>query len=206
MPKSKNLPYLKTVGSIDVLATLERRAFSRGTEPSTGGGEKFWLTVLRDDAIAHNTNASHRFMADHLGHRMTVFNWASVYSFHPTALVFAIWTGTRAAALMQIQEARDVPCRPKPTRPVVYVSFLEVMPGHTDLRGLGAYLIGVACDRAFQLGLNGRVGLHSVRGAEDFYRRLGFKAFDCHNEYHEIYFEINEKFALKLTTEGVGKT
>ena len=63
---------------------------------------------------------------------------------------------------------------------VVYVEYLGVAPenlpppiGTKAIRGLGVVLMREAIRLAFELGLDGRVGLHSKPEAEDFYRRLG---------------------------------
>ena len=47
-------------------------------------------------------------------------------------------------------------------------------------------------------GYGGRLGLHAVGDAEDFYRRLGFRALDCPNEYNELYMELDESGARVL--------
>lgn len=64
-------------------------------------------------------------------------------------------------------------------------------------------MIRFACDASLQKGFKGRVGLHSVSTAEAFYGRLGFKAIDCPNEYHEIYMELNESGARELLRDTV---
>ena len=59
-------------------------------------------------------------------------------------------------------------------------------------------MLRAACDLSLQHGHGGRVGLHSLQAAEGFYRRLGFVALDCPNEYHEMYFELDESGAQAL--------
>ncbi len=132
------------------------------------------------------------------------FNWISVFNFNPDATVLALEAMSSAQALMQLRFGHVVAfageCRP----PLVYVSFLEVAPANRSnapdrkVHGSGPALIRIAADASYQRGYHGRVGLHSVAGAIDFYRRLGFRSLDCPNEYHELYMELDEAGAQAL--------
>ena len=59
-------------------------------------------------------------------------------------------------------------------------------------------MLRLACYLSVERGFGGRIGLHSVEAAETFYRRLGFESRDCPNEYHELYFELDENGAQAL--------
>jgi Sigma-70 factor, region 1.1 len=129
------------------------------------------------------------------------FNWGAVFSFHPAATVYSINALNRAQALMQIKQGHVVRCGTANRKPVVYVSFLEVAPWNSrkakdrKFSGLGEMLIRVAQAQSVLSGTEGRVGLHSLLDAEEFYKKLGFKPMDCSNEYNEVYYELDSKAA-----------
>ena len=91
--------------------------------------------------------------------------------------------------------------------PLVYVHFLEVAPWNKPtasgrrFKGLGPIMLRIACELSDQAGYGGRVGLHSLAAAENFYRRIGFRGLDCPNEYNELYFELDEFGAEALLSE-----
>jgi hypothetical protein len=109
-----------------------------------------------------------------------------------------------AEALMFVKDGHIVKCDSAPRQPLVYVNFLEVSPGNHPraesrlYRGLGPIMLRIACELSVQRGYGGRVGLHSVANAEEFYRRLGFQTLACPNEYHELYLELDEISAEAL--------
>jgi len=52
-------------------------------------------------------------------------------------------------------------------------------------------MISVAIERSRDLGMTGAVALHSLRGAETFYRNLGFKDFGADPAGDSLrYFEL----------------
>lgn len=71
--------------------------------------------------------------------------------------------------------------RLKPRLPLVYVHYLATAPwnrrdqkGPGRLRGVGTLLMECALQESRDVGCNGRLGLHSLRGSDDFYLKLGF--------------------------------
>lgn len=127
-----------------------------------------------------------------------LFNWVSIFNFHAndTNSVLAI-ASSRAEALMLIRDGYVVRCDRNLRKPLVYVAFIEVAPWNQAgperrFSGLGPILLRAAAEYSKQRGFGGRLGLHSVPEAEQFYNRLGFQKLDCPNEYNEIYFELNE--------------
>jgi hypothetical protein len=138
-----------------------------------------------------------------------LFNWNSVFNFNsvPDFSVFALDQNGLAQAFMLIRSGHVVRCDNGHRRPLVYVNFLEVAPWnkptapHRAFQGLGPILLRIACDISIQRGYNGRVGLHSVAEAEDFYRRIGFQVFDCPSEYNELYMELSGPEARKLLSD-----
>lgn len=92
----------------------------------------------------------------------------------------------------------------------LYVEYLEAAPWNlTDYVGTNARygLIGTAllrCAVAVSLdrGCSGRLALHSLHGAETFYRAKGFEDLGYDQEEHLRYFELSERQAQKLITGG----
>jgi hypothetical protein len=97
---------------------------------------------------------------------------------------------------------------PKPGRlgggPVVYVDYLESAPWNLKglqssprLLGVGTVLIAEAVRLSLETGLGGRVGLHSLPQAEQFYKqkcRMNEVGADSH--YHDlVYFEFTDQQA-----------
>jgi hypothetical protein len=110
---------------------------------------------------------------------------------------------------MLIKPSHVVRCDAGHRASLVYVSFLEVAPwNHPDaamryFSGLGPLLLRAACQLSIERGYGGRLGLHAVSAARDFYFRLGFRMVDCPNEYNELYMELDESAARALL-DGVG--
>lgn len=138
------------------------------------------------------------------------FNWIAIYNFNVSenAHAFAIKQGSRTEAVMLVKDGHVVRCDRIHRPPAVYVSFVEVAlwnradtPPELRLRGVGTAILRAACDLSMQRGFYGRVGLHAIAAAEGFYRRLGFEAYDCPNEYNEIYYELSERGAEALLTD-----
>ena len=155
---------------------------------------------------------------------LVLFNWISVFNFNagPDTHAFCIDSSEAllmgaggqvigpskgAEALMFVKDGHVIRCDTARRQPLVYVSFLEVAPWNRSsvpLRlypGLGPILLRTACDLSIQRGFGGRVGLHSIASAEDFYRRLGFRSLDCPSEYNEVYFELDESGAQALLSD-----
>ena len=66
--------------------------------------------------------------------------------------------------------------------------------GYADrlFAGIGPRMLRFACELSNENGLNGVVGLHALPTAAEFYRSLGLAELDCPNEFHELYFEVDE--------------
>lgn len=142
---------------------------------------------------------------------MPLFNWVSVFNFNRLDarrdVVFAIDIDGEAQALMMARIGHIVRCDATPRIPLVYVAFLEVAPWNSPsvenrvFRGLGPIMLRIACDVSSQRGFEGRIGLHSVSAARDFYRRVGLCDQDCPSEFNELYMELDEHGAERLLTE-----
>lgn len=90
------------------------------------------------------------------------------------------------------------PARLETGRELVYVEYLEIAPANRsdsvakrDLRGAGAALLEYAARASAALGFEGRIGLHSLSGAEGFYKRQRMHEFAPGIEDDELtYFEL----------------
>jgi len=80
---------------------------------------------------------------------------------------------------------------------IVYVDFLSTAPWNRislknppDYKGVGLTLLSFAKQRSKQLGYEGRVGLHALPKAENFYRKRGMINFGIDTEKEDlVYFE-----------------
>jgi hypothetical protein len=137
-----------------------------------------------------------------------MFNWLAVFNFHADATTVAIDVDSKTQALMQVKDQHVVRCGDSPRAPLAYISFLEVAPWNKStatarrFSSLGAKMVLLAIDRSRQLGTLGRVGLHAVPDAENFYAKMGFKTLDCPNEYNEVYYELSADEAAQLSNAG----
>jgi hypothetical protein len=81
----------------------------------------------------------------------------------------------------------SLPSRLEPLQSLVYVHYLATAPwnrpdqrGPGWLRGVGTLLMAWAVQESQNMGCHGRLGLHSLRGSDNFYDRLGL-----HNLGHD---------------------
>ena len=136
------------------------------------------------------------------------FAWPSVFSFQPEATTLAIGFGNVIEAMIQFQPQKTVLCPNGQRGPTTYVTFLEVAPwnraDHEARRfgGLGTLLLQYASARTFAAGQGGALGLHSLPEAAGFYKTVGFASYDCPNEHHELYLELNEDRAHEFRSLG----
>jgi GNAT superfamily N-acetyltransferase len=88
-------------------------------------------------------------------------------------------------------------------KPIVYVGYLEVAPwnrpelGATPrLRGVGSALIAAAIALSEDEGFKGRLGLHSLPQADDFYRKIGMTDLGQDPAHQNLrYFEMTSEQA-----------
>jgi hypothetical protein len=94
-------------------------------------------------------------------------------------------------------------------KPLVSIEYLEVAPwnrpelGATPrLRGVGTALVAAAVALSEEEGFKGRVGLHSLPQAEDFYRRCGMTDLGPDQDYQNLrYFEMTAEQARAFLKE-----
>ena len=66
----------------------------------------------------------------------------------------------------------------------------EFVPNPPKVKGVGTALLAFARTRSLELGYEGRVGLHSLPGAEKFYERQGMFDLGQEEDYDNlVYFE-----------------
>lgn len=98
---------------------------------------------------------------------------------------------------------------------LVYVEYLEVAPwnrrlaaGGTTYKGVGKVLIAAAIQLSIDEGNRGRIGLHSLPQADDFYNRCGMTDLGPDAAYPKFplrYFEMTEAQAKSfLSGEPIG--
>ncbi|MDF5737889.1 MULTISPECIES: GNAT family N-acetyltransferase [unclassified Nostoc] len=98
----------------------------------------------------------------------------------------------------------------KSTEKLVYLNLVNVAPWNRIFleenrryKGVGSSLVVFGISRSIELGFEGRVGLHSLEEAENFYRHLGFVDLGYDLSYLESeanpspvkYFEMTERQA-----------
>ena len=117
-----------------------------------------------------------------------------------------------------VQGLMAIPLQPRlatltPGEGLVYIDYIEAAPwnqrapGHPPrFLGVGKALIGQAVLISRELGLRGRVGLHSLPQAELFYQaKCGMTRLGIDPHYHDlVYFEYTEEGANAwLAAEGI---
>jgi hypothetical protein len=93
---------------------------------------------------------------------------------------------------------------------LVYVHFVEAAPwnrtvlGKPRFRGVGSVLVGSAVEASLEAGYHGRIGLHSLRQADGFYRdSCGMTDLGPDSEYFNLrYFEMSDTQAIEFMNKG----
>lgn len=94
--------------------------------------------------------------------------------------------------------------------PLVYIDYIAVAPWNRKkiqvpprFEKLGTVLLGAAIAMSMSVGFDGRCGLHSLRQAEGFYRRLGMEDFGVDAAYSSLrYFEFSNQGAKNFIERG----
>lgn len=96
--------------------------------------------------------------------------------------------------------------RLKPNASLVYIDYLATAPWNRPsikdppgYKGVGTALFTLALERSFSVEYEGRIGLHALPNAEDFYRKLGMQDFGPDPKKSNLrYFEISEDRARQI--------
>ncbi len=110
---------------------------------------------------------------------------------------FAIVSRDVTQGLMIVDISRA--SRLDPGQGLVYVDYLEVAPWnrhgwqpHRLFESVGSVLLGVAIDHSFEKGFAGRIGLHSLPQADNFYRYHRMTDLGLDADYENLrYFELS---------------
>jgi len=95
---------------------------------------------------------------------------------------YCISYGGETQGMMRIDLTKTGRLPEQKNMPLLYIDYLEVAPWNWDeyyankarYRGVGPALINAAINRSIEEGFQGRIGLHSLPQAIDFYQRCGF--------------------------------
>ena len=96
-------------------------------------------------------------------------------------------------------------------KPIVYVDYLETAPWNRHnfvyerpkYAGVGSLLLGVAMELSRLEDYKGRIGLHSLPQADDWYRRRGMIDLGVDEDYQNLhYFEMTADGAAKYLNKG----
>ena len=109
---------------------------------------------------------------------------------------YAIECDQITQGLMMI-EVSNYHSRDKPSQKIVYVDFIATAPWNRpslknppDYKGVGSILLEFSRQKSFELGYEGRVGLHALPQAEQFYKKKGMISFGIDTDKEELaYFE-----------------
>jgi hypothetical protein len=97
---------------------------------------------------------------------------------------------------------------PDAGKPLVYVDYLESAPWNVKplvdvpvFAGIGMVLMRAAVQLSIEEGFHGRIGLHSLKQAEDFYRdKCGMRFWGNDAGYQNLpYYEMTRKLAADFT-------
>lgn len=93
-------------------------------------------------------------------------------------------------------------------KPVVYIDYVEAAPWNWTIpeieregeyRGIGSVLLWRAVKQSFQEGFHGRVGLHALPQAQQFYEKAGMTPLGRDPAKHDLlYFELSRSNAESL--------
>ena len=121
---------------------------------------------------------------------------ARVYSSLPGAELYAVECERDTQGLMLIT-TRGKRSWLAPDQPIVYVRYIASAPWNRpesqtppEFRGTGRALLIFARQRSLEVGYQGRVGLHSLPGAEAFYVKVGMQSYGSDRDQEGLaYFE-----------------
>lgn len=168
----------------------------------TGVAESLWLTyiALQNASLVAAGQPIPTLDHDHWKWTQKV---TKTYNLLPTP-TFAIQCNGDTQGMMMLETALHQ-CRlaGQKSSPLVYVDLLASAPWNlgvyepTRHRGIGTLLLQAAIQTSLDLGFKGRIGLHSLPGADDFYEKKCNMACDGHdaNKHGLKYYEMTPTLA-----------
>ena len=111
---------------------------------------------------------------------------------------FSVVAQGETQGLAQVDLTKSARERSRGGKPLVYLDYLEVAPWNRPelgrparLRGVGTALLSAVVALSDEEGFKGRIGLHSLPQADDFYRRCGMTDLGVDPAYQNLrYFEM----------------
>jgi hypothetical protein len=125
------------------------------------------------------------------------------------SLAFSIEADHETQALMIVRTDKICRLPQQMGKPMVYVDYLATAPWNLSelvpaprYKSCGRRMVQAAIRYSASLGFDGRIGLHSLYGAEGFYRS-GLRMQDCGIDVHYEdlrYFEMTEVIAREIAS------
>lgn len=116
---------------------------------------------------------------------------------------FAIEFGDLTQGLMIVTSGKQSRIEVGEERELIYVDYVEVAPWNRSawrpqrvFAFIGSVFLRIAIDLSFNRGFAGRIGLHSLPQADEFYRRMGLLDLGPDMDYDGLrYFEMTSTAA-----------
>lgn len=123
---------------------------------------------------------------------------------------FSIMSGGLTQGLVQVDLTKSAREPTDAGKPLAYIDYLETAPWNRPdlgydpprLRGVGTALLVAVCALSEEEGFGGRIGLHSLPQADDFYRKIGMVDLGEDAAAHNLrYFEMTKAHAVEFLKE-----
>ena len=109
---------------------------------------------------------------------------------------------------MMIINTTNYTSRIEKSKPLVYIEYLAVAPWNRKIivsnpkyKLVGSLLFFQAIGESIDKGFEGRIGLHSLPGAVDWYIYLGLTEFELDESKKMKYFELKKEIAVNLLSK-----
>jgi hypothetical protein len=115
--------------------------------------------------------------------------------------------------LMVMVAGKQARLPPDAGRPLVYIDYLESAPWNViplvdepQYAGVGMVLMRAAVQLSYDEGFHGRIGLHALEQAEEFYRdKCGMQGCGPDPGYEDLpYYEMTREIAARFTSNSSG--
>ena len=115
--------------------------------------------------------------------------------------------------IMVLLAGKEARLDPDAGKPLVYIDYVETAPWNLFplveeplYSGIGMVLMRAAVQLSYEEGFHGRIGLHSIKQSESFYRdKCGMKEWGIDPDYQNLpYYEMTREIALSFTSDSNG--
>lgn len=161
---------------------------------------KTWQPVMKTRGSGRGRAARSRPEDHHWDWQWKASEWRPLLGFHS----FAITCEGELQGLMLVCDYKSARISGQFGKPIVYVEYLATAPWNRPefqtpprYRGVGTVMVAAAVELSWEFGFHGRIGLHSLSGAEKFYRE-GCRMTELGKDTaHQglMYYEMTEKQA-----------